>query len=81
MYFENNKPMNETFEYFEGDPKVDKTTYKFHSIEKIFYTNGQVCSERHKINNEIVDTKCWDSKGNPKPIGYLNTVKSLTADE
>jgi antitoxin component YwqK of YwqJK toxin-antitoxin module len=79
-YFINGKPMSETYQYYEGDFK-DKATFKFHKIEKLFYTNGQELSERHSINAQEVDLKCWDSKGNPKPIEYLKTIKSVEADE
>ena len=78
-YFINGKPMSETCQYYEGDYK-DKVSFKFHKIEKLFYTNGQELAERHWINNSLVDEKCWDSKGNSKPIGYLETVKSVEAD-
>lgn len=78
-YFTNGKPMSETYQYYEGDYK-DKATFKFHRIEKHFYTNGQELSERHLINGNEVDVKCWDSKGNPKPIEYLQTIKSPQAD-
>jgi len=80
MYFTNGKPLSETYQFYEGDYK-DKATFKFHKIEKLFYTNGQELSERHWINGEVVDVKCWDSKGNPKPIEYLNTIKSVQPDE
>jgi len=80
MYFINNKPMSETYQYYEGDYK-DKSSFKFHKIEKMFYTNGQVFSERHSINGNVVDIKCWDAKGNPKPLEYMNTVKSMSVDE
>jgi antitoxin component YwqK of YwqJK toxin-antitoxin module len=80
MYFKNGKPLSKTYQYYEGDYK-DKTTFKFHKIETLFYTNGQKLSERHWMNNNLVDEKCWDSKGNSKPIEYLNTIKSVEADE
>lgn len=80
MYFTNGKPLSKTYQYYEGDYK-NKSTFKFHKIETLFYTNGQKLSERHWINDEIVDEKCWDSKGNPKPIEYLKTIKSVQADE
>lgn len=80
MYFKNGKPLSKTYQYFEGDYK-DKTTFKFHKIETLFYTNGKELAERHWVNNNLVDEKCWDSKGNPKPIEYLKTVKSVEADE
>jgi antitoxin component YwqK of YwqJK toxin-antitoxin module len=80
MYFTNGKAMSETFQYYEGDYR-DKATFKFHKVEKIFYTNGQALSEKHWINGEVIDVKCWDQKGNPRPIEYLNTVKSVGVDE
>jgi antitoxin component YwqK of YwqJK toxin-antitoxin module len=80
-YFTNNKIMDEVYEYFEGDPSIDKTKFKFHSIEKMFYTNGQLCFEKHQVNNEVVEYKCWDPKGIPKPLDYLNTIKSLDIQE
>lgn len=80
MYFTNGKPLSSTYHYYEGDFK-DKKAFKFHKIETMFYTNGKELSQRHWINDEIIDEKCWDSKGNPKPIGYLKTVKSVEADE
>jgi antitoxin component YwqK of YwqJK toxin-antitoxin module len=80
MYFTNGKPLSKTYQYYEGDYK-DKSTFKFHKIETLFYTNGQELAERHWVNNTLVDEKCWDSKGNPKPIEYLKTVKSVEADE
>ena len=80
MYFINGNPLSETYQYYEGDYK-DKATFKFHKIEKLFYTNGQVFSERHSINGNIVETKCWDAKGNSKPLEYMNTVKSMSVDE
>ncbi|WP_176113025.1 hypothetical protein [Sediminibacterium ginsengisoli] len=75
-YFKNGKVMSEKEEYFEGDYK-DKSTFKFYQIEKVFYTNGQLFSERHSINGIVTSTKCWDSKGHPQPIEYMDTVKSL----
>lgn len=78
LYFTNNKPLSETYQYFEGDYK-DKATFKFHKIEKIFYTNGQELAERHWINNELAESKCWDPQGNEKPIKYLDTVRSFDA--
>ena len=80
MYFTNGKPLSKTYQYYEGDYK-DKTTFKFHKIETLFYTNGQEMAQRHWMNNTLVDEKCWDSKGNSKPIEYLKTVKSVQADE
>jgi antitoxin component YwqK of YwqJK toxin-antitoxin module len=80
MYFINGNPLSKTYQYYEGDYK-DKATFKFHKIETLFYTNGQELSERHSINGNIVDEKCWDSKGNPKPIDYLKTIKSVQVDE
>ena len=79
MYFTNGKPLSSTYQYFEGDYK-DKTKFKFHKIETLFYTNGQKLSVRHWINDEVVNEKCWDSKGNPKPIEYLKTIKTVQAD-
>ena len=80
MYFTNGKPLSKTYQYYEGDYK-NKATFKFHKIETLYYTNGQELSERHSMNGEIVDEKCWDSKGNPKPIEYLKTIKTVQADE
>ena len=80
MYFKNGKPLSKTYQYYEGGYK-DKATLKFHKIETLFYTNGQELSERHSINGNIVDEKCWDSKGNSKPIEYLKTIKSVEANE
>lgn len=80
MYFTNGKPLSKTYQYYEGDYK-DKATFKFHKIETLFYTNGQELSERHSINGNVVDEKCWDSKGNPKPVEYLKTIKSVQVDE
>jgi len=80
MYFTNGNAMSSTYEYYEGDYR-DKATFKFHKIEKLFYTNGKKLAERHWVNNNLVDEKCWDGKGNPKPIEYLNTIKSLEAGE
>jgi antitoxin component YwqK of YwqJK toxin-antitoxin module len=76
MYFNNNNPLSETYQYFEGNYK-DKSTFKFHKIEKIFYTNGQELAERHWINNALVDSKCWDPQGNEKPIKYLDSARSF----
>jgi hypothetical protein len=80
MYFTNGKPLSKTYQYYEGDYK-DKATFKFHKIETLYYTNGQELAERHWVNNNLTEEKCWDSKGNPKPIEYLKTVKSVQADE
>lgn len=80
MYFTNGKQLSSTYQYFEGDYN-DKTTFRFHKIETLFYTNGQKLSERHWINDSVVDAKCWDSKGNPKPIEYLKTIKTTQVDE
>lgn len=80
MYFTNGKLLSKTYQYYEGDYK-DKTTFKFHKIETLFYTNGKELAERHWVNNSLIDEKCWDSKGNPKPIEYLKTVKSVEAIE
>ena len=80
MYFTNGKPLSKTYQYYEGSYK-DKDTFKFHKIETLFYTNGRELAERHWINNSLVEEKCWDSKGSPKPIEYLKTVKSVEADE
>ena len=80
MYFTNGKPLSKTYQYYEGNYK-DKTNFKFHKIETLYYTNGQKLSERHSINGNIIDEKCWDSKGNPKPIEYLKTIKSVQVDE
>src|SRR5690606_20310155 len=74
MYFTNGKPLSKTYQYYEGDYK-DKESFKFHKIETLFYTNGQEMVQRHWMNNNLVDEKCWDSKGNSKPIEYLKTVK------
>lgn len=79
-YFKNGKPLSKTFQYFEGNYK-DKATFKFHKIETLFYTNGQEMAERHWVNNNLIDEKCWDNKGNPKPIEYLKTIKSFQATE
>ena len=80
MYFTNGKPLSKTYQYYEGDYK-DKASFKFHKIETLFYTNGQEMAQRHWMNNNLIDEKCWDSKGNSKPIEYLKTVKSVQADE
>jgi len=80
MYFANQKKMSEKYEYFEGDYN-DKSNFKFHTIEILYYTNGQAFSERHSINAEVIEEKCWDSKGNSKPIEYLKTVKSVYVEE
>jgi hypothetical protein len=80
MYFTNGKPLSKTYQYYEGDYK-DKTTFKFHKIETLYYTNGQQLAQRHWMNNNLIEEKCWDSKGNSKPIEYLKTVKSVQADE
>lgn len=80
MYFTNGKPLSKTYQYFEGNYK-DRKTIKFHKIETLFYTNGQQLAERHWINSDLVDEKCWDTKGNPMPIEYLETVKSVQADD
>ena len=79
MYFTNGKPLSKTYQYYEGDYK-DKATFKFHKIETLFYTNGQELSQRHWVNNNLIDEKCWDSKGNLKPIEYLKTLKSAEAN-
>lgn len=79
-YFKNGKPLSKTFQYFEGNYK-DKATFKFHKIETIFYTNGQKMAERHWVNNNLIDEKCWDNKGNPKPIEYLKAIKSFQSAE
>lgn len=73
-YFTNGKPLSRTYQYYEGEYK-NKETFKFHKIETMFYVNGKHLAERHWINNNLVDEKCWDAKGNPKPISYLNSVK------
>lgn len=78
MYFANGKPLSKVYQYFEGNFN-DKANFKFHKIETLFYTNGQELSERHTINDNIVEEKCWDSKDNPKPIEYLKTIKSVDA--
>ena len=80
MYFKNGKPLSKTHQYFEGNYK-DRRTIKFHKIETLFYTNGQKLAERHWINSDLVDEKCWDTKGNPMPIEYLETIKSVQADD
>lgn len=80
IYFTNGKPLSSTYQYYEGDYK-DKTTFKFHKIETLYYTNGKKLAERHWVNKDLIDEKCWDSKGNPKPIEYLKTVKSVQADK
>jgi antitoxin component YwqK of YwqJK toxin-antitoxin module len=80
MYFKNGKPLSKTYQFYEGDYK-DKATFKFHKIETLFYTSGQELAERHWINNNLVAEECWDSKGNPKPIEYLKTLKSVKVDE
>ncbi|MDI3318284.1 toxin-antitoxin system YwqK family antitoxin [Pinibacter soli] len=80
MYFKNGKPLSKTYQYYEGNYK-DRANFKFHKIETLFYTNGQELSERHSINGSIVEEKCWDSKGNPKPIEYLKTIKSVEAND
>lgn len=80
LYFTNGKPLSKTYQYYEGNYK-DKATFKFHKIETLYYTNGQEMAQRHWMNNNLVDEKCWDSKGHPKPIEYLKTVKSVQADE
>lgn len=80
MYFTNGIPLSKTYQSYEGDYKV-KSTFRFHKIETMFYTNGQKLAERHWVNNNLIDEKCWDSKGNPKPIEYLKTVKSVQAEE
>jgi antitoxin component YwqK of YwqJK toxin-antitoxin module len=79
QYFRNNKIMNETYIYFEGDYK-DTTNFKLHRIEKMFYDNGQLCSEVHVVNKKIVELKCWDPQGNEKPKEYLDGVKSFHVD-
>jgi hypothetical protein len=76
MYFTNGKPLSKTYQYFEGNYK-DKSTFKFHKIETLYYTNGQELAERHWINEELKNEKCWDSKGNPKPIDFLKSIKSV----
>lgn len=72
-YFTNGKPLSSTYQYFEGEYK--KPTFKFHKIETMYYINGKRLSQRHWINNNLADTKCWDAKGNSKPTSYLNAVK------
>lgn len=67
MYFTNGNLLSKTYQYYEGDYK-DKAAFKFHKIEILFYTNGQKRVVRHWVNNNLIDEKCWDSKGNPKPI-------------
>jgi hypothetical protein len=79
MYFSNGKPLSKEYQYFEGDRK-DKSTFRLHKIETLYYTNGQEFAERHWVNADLIDEKCWDSKGNPKPIEYQKTVKSLQAE-
>jgi antitoxin component YwqK of YwqJK toxin-antitoxin module len=76
MYFTNGKPLSETYQYYEGNYK-DKATFRFHKLIKLFYTNGQEVSERHWINNKLIDTKCWDPKGNQQPLEYLDSIKSF----
>ena len=80
MYFKNGKPLSKTYQYYEGNYK-EKSTFKFHKIETMFYMNGQELAERHWVNNNLIDEKCWDSKGNSKPIEYLNTIQSLEVQE
>ena len=80
MYFTNGKPLSKTYQYYEGDSR-HKASFRFHKIETLYYTNGQELSERHYVNNNLIDEKCWDSKGNPKPIEYLKTVRSVQVDE
>jgi len=75
-YFINNNPMDKTYEYFEGDYK-DKTSFKFHKINTLFYMNGQAAAERHFVNDKIIEEKCWDSLGTPKPISYIDSIKTL----
>ncbi len=41
----------------------------------------QVFSEQLSINGNIVETKCWDAKGNLKPVECMNTAKSISVDE
>jgi len=79
-YFTDGKPLSKTYQYYEGGYK-DKATFKFHKIETLFYTNGKELSERHWINNNLMEERCWDSKGNPEPIEYLKTLKSVQVDE
>lgn len=80
MYFINGNPLSKTFQYTEGN-SMDKSTYKFHKIETLFYTNGQLLSERHWINEKLIVEKCWDSNGNSKPIEFLNTIKSVETEK
>jgi len=54
MYFKNGKPLSSTYQYYEGDPK-NKQTFKFHKIETQFDTNGKKLSQRHWINDELVE--------------------------
>ena len=54
MYFKNGNPLSSTYQYYEGDPK-NKQTFKFHKIETLFDTNGKKLSQRHWINDELVE--------------------------
>ena len=65
LYFPNNKPMSEIYQYFEGDYRI-RSTFRFHKIEQQFYRNGQILSERHWINNNLVDSRYWDSTGHSR---------------
>ncbi|MGZ3939970.1 MAG: hypothetical protein ACXVBK_14465 [Flavisolibacter sp.] len=77
LYFSNGNPLSETYEFFEGDPKLDKAHFKFHKIERLFYYKGGILSERHSINGKAVKVKCWNRYGVRKPLKYLNKVKAF----
>jgi len=77
LYFNNGNPLSETYEFFEGDPKLDKVHFKFHKIERLFYYKGGILSERHSINDKEVKVKCWNKYGMRKPLKYLKKVKEF----
>jgi antitoxin component YwqK of YwqJK toxin-antitoxin module len=79
-YFKNGKLFSKTYQYYEGD-YTNKSTFRFHKIETLYYTNGKDLAERHWINNSLVEEKCWDSMGNPKPIEYLMTLTSVEVED
>ena len=69
----------EDYEYVEPNETIPND-YSFHKIEKMYYTNGQQCAERHLVDGQVVDEKCWNPKGVSMPIEYLDSIKTLSVD-
>jgi len=49
-YYNNNKLMSDTYQYFEGDYK-NKSTFRFHQLERLYDYNGNLVSEEDKVQN------------------------------